>query len=157
MDLSQQSDVFVFNTLSRFVITFLPRINHLLTSCLQSPSAGLLEPKKRKSVTASTFSASVCHEAMGSDAMVLVFFLIFSFKLAFSLSFFTLIRRLFHSSLLSAIRVVSSSYLRPLIFLPTILIPACNTSSLAFHMMCSVCKLNKQVTINSLVVLLSQS
>ena len=101
-------------------------------------------------------SASVCHEAMGSDAMVLVFFLIFSFKLAFSLSFFTLIRRLFHSSLLSAIRVVSSSYLRPLIFLPTILIPACNTSSLAFHMMCSVCKLNKQVTINSLVVLLSQ-
>ena len=157
MDLSQQSEVFVFNTLSRFVITFLPRINHLLTSCLQSPSTGLLEPKKRKSVTASTFSASVCHEVMGSDAMVLVFFLLFSFKLAFSLSFFTLIRRLFHSSLLSAIRVVSSSYLRLLIFLPTILIPACNTSSLAFRMMCSVCKLNKQVTINSLVVLLSQS
>ena len=73
MDLSQQSDVFVFNTLSKFVITFLPRINHLLISCLQSPSTGTLEPKKRKSVTASTFSASICHEAMGSDAMILVF------------------------------------------------------------------------------------
>ena len=155
MDLSQQSDV--FNTLSRFLITFPPRINHLLISCLQLPSTGTLEPKKRKCVTASTFSASICHEAMGSDAMILVFFLILSFKLTFSPSSFSLIKRLFHSSLLSAIRVVSSPFLRLLIFLPTILIPARNTSSLAFCMMCSVCKLNKQVTINSLAVLLSQS
>ena len=51
---------------------------------------------------------------------------------------------LFNSSLLSAIRVVSSAYLRLLIFLPEILIPACDSSSLAFHMMCSSYKLNKQ-------------
>ena len=55
----------LFNTLSRFVITFLPRNNHLLISWLQSPSAGILEPKKRKSVTSSTFSLSICHEVKG--------------------------------------------------------------------------------------------
>ena len=48
----------LFNTLSRFVIAFLPRSMSLLISCLQSPSAVILEPKKRKSVTASTFSPS---------------------------------------------------------------------------------------------------
>ena len=48
----------LFNTLSRFVITFLPRSNHLLILWLQSPSTVILEPKKRKSVTASTFSPS---------------------------------------------------------------------------------------------------
>ena len=57
----------LFITLSRFVIAFLPRSNHLLISWLQSPSAVLLEPKKRKSVTASTFSHSICHEVMGLD------------------------------------------------------------------------------------------
>ena len=51
----RQNDVFAFNTLSRFVIAFLPWSSHLLISCLQSPSA-ILESKKRKSVTASTFS-----------------------------------------------------------------------------------------------------
>ena len=50
----------LFNTLSRFVITFLPRSNHLLISWLQSPSAVILEPKRRKSVTTSTFSPSIC-------------------------------------------------------------------------------------------------
>ena len=49
----------LFNMLSRFVIAFLPRSNHLLISRLSSPSAVILEPKKRKSVTASTFSPSV--------------------------------------------------------------------------------------------------
>ena len=82
----------LFNTLPRFVTTFLTRSNYLLISWLQSPSAVILEPKKRKPVTASTFSSSMCHEAMGPDAMVLVF-LIFSFKQAFSLSSFTLIKR----------------------------------------------------------------
>ena len=47
------------------------------------------------------------------------------------------IKRFFSSSLLSAIRTVSSAYLRLLIFLPAILIPACASSSLAFHMMYS--------------------
>ena len=55
----------LFNTLSRFVMAFLPRSNRLLISWLQSPSTVLLEPKKRKSVTASTSSLSVCHEVMG--------------------------------------------------------------------------------------------
>ena len=55
-DLCQQTAVSVFNTLSRFVIAFLPRSNRLLISWLQSPSAVVLEPKKRKSVTPSTFS-----------------------------------------------------------------------------------------------------
>ena len=90
----------LFNKLSRFVTAFLPRSNCLLISWLQSPSSVILEPKKRKSVTASTFSASICHEVMGLDAMILVF-LILSFQLAFSLSSFTFIKRLFSSSLLS--------------------------------------------------------
>ena len=62
----------------------------------------------------------------------------------FSLSSFTFIKMLFSSSSLSAIKVVSSAYLRLLIFLPAILIPACASSSLAFHIMYSACKLNKQ-------------
>ena len=71
-------------------------------------------------------------------------FLIFSFKPDFSLSFFTFIKRFFSSSFLSAIRVVSSAYLRLLTFLPEILIPACDSSSLALHMMYSAYKLYKQ-------------
>ena len=63
----------LFNMLSRLVITFLPRSKHLLISWLQSPSAMILEPKKIKSLTVSTVSPSICHEVMGSDAMILVF------------------------------------------------------------------------------------
>ena len=51
----------LFNTLSRFVITFLPRSNRLLISWLQTPSAVILEPKRRKSVTTFTFSPSICN------------------------------------------------------------------------------------------------
>ena len=67
-----------------------------------------------------------------------------SFKTTFSLSSFTFIKRLFISSLLSAIKVVSSPYLRLLVFLSVILIPTCALSSLAFHIMYSSYKLNKQ-------------
>ena len=70
-------------------------------------------------------------------------FLRLSFKPAFSLSSFTLIKRFFCSSSLSAIRVVSSAYLR-LIFLLAILIPAHDSSCLSFHMTYTECKLNKQ-------------
>ena len=63
----------LFNMLSSFVIAFLPRSKHLLISWLQSPSAVILEPKKIKLVTASTFPPSICHEVMGPDAMILVF------------------------------------------------------------------------------------
>ena len=76
-------------------------------------------------------------------ALILVFWIL-SFKSAFSLSSFTFIKRLFTYSSLSAIKVVSSAYLRLLIFLPAILIPACALSSPAFHMLYSE-KLNKQV------------
>ena len=78
-----------------------------------------------------------------------------SFKSAFPLSSFTFIKRLFSSSSLSAIRVVSPAYLRSLIFLPAILIWACVPSSPAFHVMYSAYKLNR-VTIYSLNILLSQ-
>ena len=92
----------LFNTLSRFVIAFLPRSS----IWLQSLSAVTLDSKKVKSVTASNFSSSVCHGVMRLDAMILVFWIL-SFKPSFSLSF-TLIERLFSSSLLSAIRMISS-------------------------------------------------
>ena len=62
-----------FNMLPRLVITFLPRSKRLLISWLQSPSAVILEPPKIKSAAVSTFSASICHEVMGQDAMILVF------------------------------------------------------------------------------------
>ena len=77
----------LFNTLSSFAIAFLPRSNHLLISRLQSQSALILEPKKKKYATASTFSPSICCEMMGLDAMILVF-LMLSFKPVFSLSSF---------------------------------------------------------------------
>ena len=64
----------LFNMLSRFVIVFLPRSKYLLISWLQSPSTVILEPKKKiKSVTVSIFSLSIYHEAMGLDAIILVF------------------------------------------------------------------------------------
>ena len=84
-----------------------------------------------------TFSPSICPEVMELDAMILAF-LIFSFKLARSLSCFNLIKKLFSSSLFSAIRVVSPAYLRLLMLLLPILIPVCNLSSPAFLMMYSV-------------------
>ena len=88
----------LFNMLSRLVITFLPGSKRLLISWLQSPSAVILEPPKIKSVTVSIVSPSVCHEVMGPDAMILVFWML-SFKPAFSLSPLTFIKRLFSSSL----------------------------------------------------------
>ena len=121
MDLCWQSNVSVFNMLSRLVITFLPRSKHLLISWLQSPSAVILEPQKIKSCTVSTVSPSISHEVMGPDVMIFIFWML-SFKTTFSLSSFTFIKRPFSSSSLFAIRVVSSAYLRLLIFLSATLI-----------------------------------
>ena len=87
----------LFNTLSQFVIAFLPRSSCLLISWLQSPFAVILKPKKRKSVTAFAFSFSVCHYVMGLDAVFVCWML--SFKPAFPLSSFTLTKRFFSSSL----------------------------------------------------------
>ena len=61
------------NMLSRLVIDFLPRSKRLLISSLQLPSTVILEPKKIKSVTTSSFSPSICHGVMGLDAIILVF------------------------------------------------------------------------------------
>ena len=63
----------LFNMLSMFVITFLPKSKWLLISWPQSLSTVILEPKKIKSVTVSTVSPSICHKVMGPDAMILSF------------------------------------------------------------------------------------
>ena len=132
----------LFNMLSRFVIAVLPRSKHLLISWLQSPSAVILKPKKIKSVTISIVSPFICHEVLGPDARS---------------SYFGcwVLSQLFHSPLSPSsrgsliplclvIRMVSSAYLRLLIFLPAILISACDSSSPALHMIYSAYKLNKQ-------------
>ena len=75
-----------FNILSRFVIAFLLRSKHLLISWLQSVSTVILEPRKIKSVTASTFSPSICHEVIGPDAIGLSYL-----DVEFQASFFTLL------------------------------------------------------------------
>ena len=125
----------LFNMLSKLVITFLWRSRCHLISWLQSPSAVILEPKKIKFLTVSIVSPSFCYEVMGPDVMI--FFQMLSFKPTFSFSSFNFIKRLFSSSSLSAIRVVSSAYLRWLILLLAILIPACASSRPAFLMMYS--------------------
>ena len=99
-----------------------------------------------------TFQNKVCHcfhcfliyLLMVPDSMILVFWML-SFKPAFSLSSFIFIKRLFHYSLLSAMWVVSSAYLRLLIFLPATLIPACASFSPTFCMMYPAYKIHKQV------------
>ena len=72
----------LFNMLSRLVTTF-PRGKCLLFSWLQSPCAVILEPPKIKSVTVSLVSPSICHEVMGPDAMIFVFWML-SFKPTFT-------------------------------------------------------------------------
>ena len=84
----------LFNILSTFVIAFLPRNKCLLISWLQSLSSVILEPKKIKSVTVSTFPPYICHEVMALDAMILVVWML-SFKPSFSLSSSTTIKRIF--------------------------------------------------------------
>ena len=133
----------LFNTLSRCVIEFIPRRKPLLILWLQSLSAVILESSKIKSLTVFTFYPSICHKVMGLDAMIFAFWK-WSFKPAFSLSSFTFINSLFSSSSLSAIKVISSAYLRLLIFLLAVLIPTCESSSPAFCMMSFEYNLNKQ-------------
>ena len=133
----------LFNMLSRLVRTFLPRSKHLLISWLQSPSAVILEPPKIKSATVFSFPIYL-QWSDGAGCHDLSLLNVENFKPTFSLSSFTFIKRLFSSSSLSAVRVVSSAYLRLLIFLPAVLSPACASSSPVFLMMYSAYKLNKQ-------------
>ena len=132
----------LLNMLYKFVIAFLPRRKQLLISWLQSPSAVILEPKKI------VFHHFHCFPIYlpwsdGTGYHDLCFL-----NVGFLASFFTLLfhfqKRLFTFSSLSSIRVVSSAYLRLLKVLLAILIPACASSSLAFRMMYSAYKLNKQ-------------
>ena len=112
------------------------------TLCMRWPKYWSFGTPQIKSFTVSIVSPAICHEVMGPDAMIFIFWML-NFKPAFSLSSFSFIKRLFNCSFLSAIRVVSPAYLKLLLFLPEILIPACASSSPAFHMY-SACKLNKQ-------------
>ena len=144
----------LFNMLSRLVITFLPRSKCFLISWLKSPSRdlGAQEDKICQCFHFFSFYLSWSDRTGSHDLS----FLNVEFQAAFSLSSVTLIKRLFSSSSLSAIKVVSSAYLRLLIFLTAILILACDSSSLAFHMMHSACKLNKKARWWYTVILLSQ-
>ena len=133
----------LFNILSSWVITFLPRSKHLLISWLQSPSALILEPPK---IVWHRFHCLPIYFPWsdGTRCHDLTFLNVWALSQLFHSPFFTFIKRLFNFSLHSAIRVVSSAYLRLLIFLPEILIPTCASSSPAFLMMYSAYKLNKQ-------------
>ena len=123
-----------FNMMSRFAIAFLPRSKCFLISWLQSICSDFWAQENKVCHCFHFFC--ICHEIMGPDARILNFWML-NFKPAFSLYSFIFIKRLFSSSSLSAIRVESSVYLRLLIFLPAILIPVCDSPSLAFHMMYS--------------------
>ena len=63
----------LFNMLSRFIVTFLPKSKRFLISWLQSPPAVILELKKIKSVMISIVFSSICYEMMGLDAMIVEF------------------------------------------------------------------------------------
>ena len=86
MDLCKAMSL-IYNMLSRFVIAFLTRNKHLLLSWLQWPSAVILELKKIKSKTDSTFSPSICNEVMRTDAVMLTFNMLKHIE--FQPSFFT--------------------------------------------------------------------
>ena len=124
----------LFNMLSRWVIALLSRSKCLLISWLQVTICSDFGAPQNK----------ICHcfhcfpiylpSSDGARCHDLCFWML-SFKPTFSVFSFTFIKRLFSSSSLPAKRLVSSAYLRLLIFLPAVLIPACASSSLVFHMM----------------------
>ena len=131
----------LFNMLSRLVIAFLPWNKHLnfmavVTICRDFGA------QENKICHCFHFPPTICHEVMGPDAMIFISWMLI-FKTGFH-SPLSLSQKVFSSSSLSTIRVVSSAYLRSLIFLLAILIPACVSSSPAFLMMYSAYKLNKQ-------------
>ena len=126
----------LFNMLSRLVMAFLPR-RKLLNFMAAVTICSDFGTQENKVYHCFHCFPSICHEVMGPDAIILVFWMLV-FNPTFSLSSFTFIRRLISSSSLSATRVVTSAYLRLLIFLLAILIPVYASSSPAFHMMYSI-------------------
>ena len=145
----------LFNALSRFVITCLLRSKCLPILWLQSPSALILEPSKGKSVPASTFSPSICHEVIGLDAAIFIFWML-SFKPAFSLSSFIFIKRLSSSSSLSAIEWYHL-HIWGCWYFSGNLDSACNSSSLAFCLVYSAYQLNNQDDNMQLLPIFNQS
>ena len=129
--------------LSRFVLAFLPKSKHLLTSWLQLLSAVIWEAKKIKSFIVSIIFPSICHGVMGPDVMILVFWIL-GFKPPVSLSSFTFIKGLFSSFFLSIIRGDVICISEVIHISPPNLIPACASFNLAFHMINSEYKLNNQ-------------
>ena len=124
-----------FNMLSRLVITFLPR-----SKCLNFKAAITIcsDFCAQETNVSHCFhiSPSICHEVIGLDAMILVFWML-SFKLTFLWSCLTLIKRILRSASLSDIKVVSFTDLRLLIVLPVIFISVQASSSSAFYIMYS--------------------
>ena len=112
------------NRLSRFFTNFLPRSKHLLISWMQSPPTVISESKKISLSLFPLFPLLFAMKWWDQMPCSSVFEWMLSFKPAFSLSSFTFIKRFFSSSLLSTISLLSSAYLRSLIFLPAILFPA---------------------------------
>ena len=125
----------IFNSLSRFVIAFLPKSKRLFNFMTAVTIHSDFEVQEKK-VCYCFHCFPNCHEVMGPEGMTFIFVML-NFKPAFPLCSLTVIKRLFSASSLSAIRVVSSSYLRLLIFLLTILSPACASRRPAFCMMYS--------------------
>ena len=133
----------VFNILSRFVIGFFPKSKHLLIPWLQSLFMLIFKPRKMKSDSFYFFHIYLPWSDRTGCHHLHVWML--TFKPAFLLSTCTFIKSLFSSSSLSAIKVVYYAYLRLLILLQAILIPAYESPSSAFHVMYYyACKLSKQ-------------
>ena len=107
--------------------------NSLQCSCLENPRDG------------GAWWAAICGVAqsqtrlkrLSSSSKITTYLERFNFMPAFSLCSFPLVKKLFSYSTLFAIRAVSSAYMRLLIFLLAILIPACDSSSPTFHLMYS--------------------
>ena len=134
----------LFSMLSRLVITFLPRSKCLNFMASVTICCDFGAPSPQHKVCQCFHFSPICLPWSDGIGCHDLSFLNVEFKPGFSLSSFTFIKRIYSSSSLSAIRVVSSAYLRFLVFLSATLIPACALSNLAFHMMYSAYKLNNQ-------------
>ena len=135
-DLCQQNDISAFQGAVKICHSFPSKEQVCFNFMLQSPSTVILEPKKIKFVTISTFFLFVYHEMMGPDTRIS--------KPVFSLSSSILIKRFFSSSSFSHIRSAYSTCLMLLIFLLAVLIPACDSSRVVFHVMYSAYEVNEQ-------------
>ena len=133
----------LFNMLSRFFIAFLPRSKCLLISWLQSPSTVILKPKKIKSVTVCIFFPIYVPSSDGTRCHDLSFL-----NVEFQASFFTLLFHLHQETLQFLFPFCHKGFViclsKVIDICPDNLIPVCASSSPAFHMMYSACKLNKQ-------------